>query len=296
MARKLTTVLIVGGSGFVGSHLARGLKDRYKVFATYNTHLQKVPGVTYFPMDAFKQDACKRIVYIVRPDVIVYAAGNNDVEWSEANNREADRIHAGGSVTVSSVAEILQPKFIFLSNSYVFDGVRGNYHETDTVLPSTALGKSKLSGENFLRGKSLNYAMVRLSPMFGRGHANRPTWFDQLRISLSVGHEFHADHGELHSYFAVHQLPQLISTIIETGQRNKLFHFGGLTRVTQYEFAQLFAERFGFNPNLIKPKNDLPKKADYSVNSSNTFSMLKANPLLLEQSFDLLEENLVVRP
>ena len=41
-------ILIIGGSGFVGTHLALKLREGYKVFATYHTKRFAIPGVTFY--------------------------------------------------------------------------------------------------------------------------------------------------------------------------------------------------------------------------------------------------------
>ena len=78
--------------------------------------------------------------------------------------------------------------------------------------------------------------------------------------------------------------------------RNKIFHYGGLTKVNHYEFGRAFAEKFGYDPELIRARQ-LPKANkfmvdevfDYSLNSTQLSELLKIKPLLLEQSFDLIQ-------
>ena len=149
MASSTRSVLIIGGSGFVGSHLALSMRDQFKVFLTYHSRPIKIPGVTSLPLAADNRNWAKRVAYTAKPDAVIFAAGNNNVLAAERDPRTTEHVHVGGPATVADVADILQPKFIYISNCYVFDGSRGNYHETDTVLPDMALGKSKLGGENF---------------------------------------------------------------------------------------------------------------------------------------------------
>lgn len=299
MATK--SVLIIGGSGFIGTHLALRLREEYKVFATYCSRPVQIPGVSFFPLNVANRNWVKRVVYTANPDVVIYAAGSNSLEWAEADAREAEKIHTGGPATVSNVADILQPKFIYLSNCYAFDGHRGNYHESDIVLPGTALGKAKVGGENFIRGKSLNFLVVRSSPVFGRGNGRRFSFLDRLRMKLDRGERVEVPCTELHSFGLATGLADFVARLVDSGPKNKFLHYGGLTKATYYDFAKLFAQRFGYNAELLVPRRPQAKQAheapllDYSLNSSQMAQGLKIKPLLLEESLDLFNQHLVPR-
>lgn len=296
-------VLIIGGSGFLGTHLALRLREGYKVFATYHKRPILIRGVTFLPFNVENRNWIKRVVYTARPDVIIYAAGSNSMEWAENFPREAERVHTGGAATTSAVLDILQHKFIYLSNCYTFDGTKGNYRETDAVLPSTSLGKAKLGGENFIRGKSLNHVIIRSSPVFGRGNGTNLSFLDRLRMSLDRGNRVELPKYELHSFAPVSGLVDLVERLVETGVKNKILHYGGLTKVSYYDFGKEFAQHFGYDPGLILPLRPDPKLKlvdsddahDYSLNSTQTTQLLKIKPFLLKEGLDLIEKQLVAR-
>jgi dTDP-4-dehydrorhamnose reductase len=295
------SILIIGGSGFVGTNLALRMREQFKVFITYRSHPIKIPGVTGVPLAADNRNWAKRVVYTAKPDAIIYAAGSNSVEKAEADPRMAEHVHVGGPATASDVSDILQPKFIYLSNCYVFDGSRGNYRETDTVLPDMALGKSKLGGENFIRGRSLNWVVVRSAPLIGRGNGFRLSTLDRLRMRLDRGERIELSNHETHSISHVSALADMLTRLVESGVRNKTLHFGGLTKLTEYEWGVRFAKRFGYDPSLISPSRAVYMRkgiasethGDYSLNCSQAVETLKIKPLLLEESLDLIEKQLV---
>lgn len=273
----------------------------YKVFATFHTRQIKVPGVTFIPCNVDNRNWVKRIVYTTQPDVVIYLAGSNDLDWNEKNARPAELVHSSGPATLANFTEMLQPRFIFLSNPYVFDGSRGNYHENDTVLPSSTLGRMKLGGENVVRNKSLNYIILRSSPLLGRGNGLNLTFLDKLRMRLDRKERIEIASQELHSYAPVEGLCEVIQRLIDSGIRNRIFHYGGLTKITHFEFAKNFAKRFGYDSSLIAPKtlvlaegvSEEIMKTDFSLNSTQTAELLKIKPFLLEESFDLIEKKLV---
>lgn len=299
-------VMLIGGSGFVGSHLALKLREKYKVISTYYTRPIQIDGVTSIPMDITNENWIKRVVYTFKPEVIIYVAGNNSREYAETEPNETERIHTGGPANVLNNSDILQPRFIYLSNCYAFDGNRGNYRESETVMPSSALGKAKVAGENFIKGKSMNYVIVRASLAYGRGNGKKLSWFDTLRMKLDRKERIELPGNELHSYVPIYGLTDTISRLIDSGPRNRIIHYGGITKLTQFELGRAIAQRFGYDPNLVMLKRIPVKKSgglaggieglpdyDFSLNSSQTIEALKIKPLLLEEGFDLLNENLV---
>ena len=313
----IKSVLIIGGSGFLGTAFALKLRDRFKVFATYYKRPISIPGVTMLPFDINERNWVKRTIYMAQPDVVIYAAGYNSIESTHTHRnslaplagaptdneiQSAERIHAEAPATLANLTEILQPKFIYLSNPYVFDGTKGNYHESDTLVPSSVLGKMKSSGENIVRSKCMNYIILRSSPVFGRGSGINVSFLDRLRMSLERNQRFEASHKELHSFAPVEGLADVIYTIVDSGLRNKILHYGGLTRATFYDLAIGFAKRFGYDPSLIipidKPLSPMPPHyegsfLDFSLNSSQSIQTLKIKPFFLEEGLDLIKKKLI---
>lgn len=304
-------VLIVGGSGSLGTQLALELRESHRVYATYLKHPFRMDGVTPLPLSLGDRTWCKRILYTIHPEVIIYCAGNNDPDFAGRNERLAELAHSGGPANLLGTNEFGTPKFIYLSSSYVFDGGKGNYRETDVVLPSSNLGKYKVGGENYIRGKSVNYVIVRSGPIITQGNAYSPTFFDRVLSNLAKGERMTLPSNDLYTFTHISTLRTLISRLVDAGVRNKTIHSTGLTRVSQYDFARLFAQRFGYDSSLIVPSGGIvlgasggyqggkavisaaPHHLDFSLNGSLAVDMLKLKPLLLEECFDLIEQDLI---
>jgi dTDP-4-dehydrorhamnose reductase len=110
--------------------------------------------------------------------------------------------------------------------------------------------------------------------------------------------------NEAHSFAPVEGLVDVVIRLIETGIRNKTFHYSGLTKLTYFDFAKQFAKRFKYDSSLIVPGRNPLKKAghhhtgeleDFSLNCTQLSEALKIKPLLLEQGFDLIEKKLIPR-
>ena len=293
----LKTVLIIGGSGFVGTHLALHLRKNFKVFSTYYSRATQLPGVTNIPFNLKDDDWIKRMIYSASPDVVIYCAGSNDLVDAVKDPRSYDRMHVSALEPVLKASTIFQPRFIYISNSFVFDGTRGNYREVDTVLASTELGKFKVAGENFVRGRALNFVLVRSSPLFGRGNGDSFTLLDRLRLDLSRKKKIPLDNSHIHNFGLIDLFVEFVTRLIEVGPKNRPYHFGGLTKCTQLEFGKHFATRFGYDPNLIVPSGRAATDSDrdFSLNSTDSIKILGTQPILLDEAFNEFEKRVIQR-
>jgi len=293
----MKSILIIGGSGFVGSHLAGHLGARYKVVTTHFRHPLKVPETNDLPLSVAKLDWLKEMLFSNQPEVIIYAAGRSEPEWTEdpKNAKALDLVQVAGPTAILSASQMLGSKVIYLSSSHVFDATRGNYYETDVTMPITAMGKVKVGAENSIRGRALNYLILRSPPLLGRGPASHPTFVDRWAFDWGRGHTVAADDQIRHNYATMSEYCAWVQRCIESPLKNRILHFGGLSRTSEYELACSLAARFGVAANkVVRKPATADKKLDYSLNFTQSVKLLEVQPMLLKQSIDLLEENLLV--
>jgi dTDP-4-dehydrorhamnose reductase len=256
---RAPNILIVGGNGFLGSHLARSLRKRARVTVTYRLHRVPLDGVLSLPIDIRNVDVMKKLIFSQRPDVVIYLGGPEDQAWAEANQKDAEKVFSSGTAEILFTSDLVGARFIYISSPTVFDATRGNYTETDNLSPISLLGKVKASGENIIRGRSNNSSILRISPLVGSAHPWRPSLFDRMRRALEAESRIELLDDEYHSWATVSSTVAAIEAMVERGTRGSLFHFGGLTRLTTYEIGKEFAKALGYDPGVIS-HSLIPKK------------------------------------
>jgi dTDP-4-dehydrorhamnose reductase len=290
--KSALSILIVGGNGFVGSALARGLAAQYSVFCTYQKEFTPIDGVTYLKNKTLNdKEDCKRQVHLANPQIIIYCAGIHDLIYCEKESRHAQIGHSAGIGNILAASELIKSKFIYLSSDFVFSGVDGNFSEGDTAIPAYQLGKLKLGGENFVRSRASNHVIVRCAPLIGRGPLDHPSWIDQLRVNLLTGKGMKLEQHRLHNPVHVKSLVGVIQKIIEKEVRNKTLHWGGLNKVSLYDLAHLFAEHHHLDAQKIEATDAdaLAVASDYTLNFTQTLRLLQMEPLSLIQSLEMLK-------
>jgi dTDP-4-dehydrorhamnose reductase len=205
-----------------------------------------------------------------------------------------------------SYLDVIQPKLIYLSNCYVFDGFRGNYKENDTLLPGSALGRIKASAESSIRNRCLNYVIVRSPPLLGRGLIFHTSLFDQWRDRLSREVTVDASVQEIHSFSLVDAFCDFMQTLINANVKNRVLHFSGHTKLSTFDLAVRFARTFNLPETLIIPKklslsqansssstkSEITFTFDFSLNCSQSIELLNLKPLLIEEALKQLKEKL----
>jgi len=155
-------LLVLGASSYVGQHLLSkyGCED---IIGTYNNH--SYDGGVYFNSTRMKvteilpdlSRISNAIIFLgdTQPDSCFY----NQVMTREINVNSIKRIL--DELKESSVRPI------FISSHFVFDGVKGNYLESDVPSPILVYGVQKLEIENYITELFDEYIIFRLSNVYG---------------------------------------------------------------------------------------------------------------------------------
>lgn len=172
-------VLLTGGAGFIGSHIAdRLIKKGYRVAIVDNLSTGKKenlnPEAKFYKADIRDQKKLSRVFAEFKPQLICHQAAHASVSESiaaPANDAEHNII---GTLNLQELAlEYEVEKFVFASTGGAI------YGDTDTIPtpenvpadPPSPYGLSKLCSEKYLRQAArlsqLNYLALRYGNVYG---------------------------------------------------------------------------------------------------------------------------------
>ncbi|MET0636013.1 MAG: polysaccharide biosynthesis protein [Chitinophagaceae bacterium] len=105
----MKTILITGGTGFLGRRLGLALKGEFRVILTgrnnkQNFMAEKFTGCEVLPLDITNIEAIRDIVNETRPDIIIHAAATKFVDLAEKQPMECVDVNVLGSQNVARVA------------------------------------------------------------------------------------------------------------------------------------------------------------------------------------------------
>lgn len=272
----MDTLLITGGSGFVGQNLADFFSPRWSVVTTHLGQ-PKVPPSTAqtIELDVRDSEAVFSVCERVGPKVLIHAAGNKNVRFCEDHPDEAHRINALGTQNVARACRSLGASMIYVSTDLVFGGTGGNYAEDEPPRPASAYGKSKLQGERLAAEELGDVAVCRSGGIYGKRSPLLRWLSGELDASRSV--ECFVDVFNTPTY--VENLAEMIEAVIRK-RLTGVFHTAGSERVSRFEFFRSYADTFGLDAGLLLPvpagglKEKLLLQTDSSLSVEKTSQRL----------------------
>ena len=132
----MTKIVVTGGSGRFGSELKK-YETKYKI---------------YFPnkkeFNILKTDGLSKYLLKKKPKILIHLAGlSRPMDIHEKNINKSIDLNIIGTANVTKVCKQHDIKLIYFSTNYVYPGKKGNYKETDSLLPVNNYAWSKLGGE-----------------------------------------------------------------------------------------------------------------------------------------------------
>lgn len=233
--------MLFGAGGLVGSHLRSALEGRDVVVTAHRT---SVPGAV--TVDLTDTEAAARSVRGVRPDVIVMAAADANVERCEREPAASRAMNVDAVRNVANAAP--NAVLVVFSSEYVFDGRAGSYAEEDPVTPINEYGRQKVELEGLARSQA-EHLICRVSGVYGWSQA-RTSFVAQLVDALRSSRRFSVPADQLITPTPAADLARAVVDLVERGARG-LFHVAGPEILPRPEFARRAAVAFDLDPALL---------------------------------------------
>jgi len=252
-------LLVLGGSGLVGSTVINYAKDDYEIIFSYNYNKINIPNTQSFQIDLLKDNnQIETIIQNYDPDIVLHTIANSSVDLCETDHYIADKLHVNATKKIANACKLINSKLIFLSTDAVFEGqLNKHYVENDLANPINYYGKTKLEAEKIVLNADSNNVVLRTSVIYGWHKKSRFTnWIlDYLKDKKQVD----PFSDQFNTPTLVDDLVKAILKIIQNNTTG-LYHATGKTCLNRYQFATLLAKTFSLEETLIHPVTKLEKK------------------------------------
>jgi len=151
-------ILVTGAGGQLGADLRVALGAA------------GLEGVFYASkdLDITDKEAVFSVIGGEAPSVVINAAAYTKVDLAEKERERAFAVNEAGAGHVARASDAAGATLIHISTDFVFDGLKSRpYRETDRTNPLSVYGKSKLGGEEAVRGGCASHLVIRTSWLYG---------------------------------------------------------------------------------------------------------------------------------
>ena len=239
-------ILVTGASGLLGASLVSLAQESGReVAGLYHRHPVQIAGAVLHAVDLTDDTAVNRVFEELKPTVVIHCAAVTNVDWCEEHPEAARAVNVLGTATIAKISARMNARLLYVSTDAVFDGIRGQYSETDQATPVNIYARTKLQGEE----ETLRYcpaATIARVNMYGWNVQNKESLAEWILGRLMGGNPVP---GFTDVSFCPIFANDLAAILLEMSNRNLpgLYHVVGAEPVSKYEFARQVALTFGFD-------------------------------------------------
>jgi len=259
MPRANQTVWITGANGLIGNNLVQ-------------TAARFAPGwrgraITRDQFDLLDLAAVRREFQNDQPHLIIHCAAITTIAEAQKNPGLARRVNVELTQRLSELAAEFQ--FIFFSTDLIFDGLKGNYAETDAPSPLHLYGETKAAAEQIVL-KNPRHTVVRTSINGGTSPSGNRGFNEILRRAWQAGRETCLFTDEFRCPIPAVETAR---AVWELARKNcaGIYHVAGAEKLSRWQIGQLLAARWPqLHPKITADSfrnfPGLPRSPDASLN------------------------------
>jgi dTDP-4-dehydrorhamnose reductase len=242
-------ILLFGKNGQLGTEFQRILPK-----------LGNVTCLDYKDVDLRDLNALQKVLYELKPDLIVNASAYTAVDRAETEQETAMTINSAAPGAMAEWARRSGAVLIHYSTDYVFDGRKNTpYSEVDPASPLNVYGRSKLGGEENIQQAGEAYLILRTSWVYsvgGTGFVNKVLEWSRNNQTMKIVSD------QISNPTWARELAEATFSVISTHrdnlqdvmmERGGLYHLAGNGYTSRYEWArQILANDPNRTEQLVK--------------------------------------------
>ncbi len=252
-------IWVTGAGGLLGNCFGRLLGGRYP-----RAH---VIGLTRGMLDLTESDQVARRFREDAPALVIHCAALSRSPECQAKPDKARLLNV--EVTRTLAALCIQTQMVLISTDLVFDGLKGDYHESDPVNPQSYYGETKLEAERIVL-QHPGHLVIRTSLIAGQSPTGDRAFNEQYRRTWARGETLRLFTDEFRSPIHVETLTNAILDLL-TASQSGLFHVAGADKMSRFDAGRLLAERcLELHPRIesavLAEYRGAPRPPDTSLN------------------------------
>ncbi len=247
----MTRFLVTGASGLLGLHFAWQAATLGDVIGVVNDHTLTGVPFKVVTADLAQSGKGRQLLEETHPDILVHCAALANVDACDFQPDLAKRLNADLPGELAKYTAEKGIKMLHISTDAVFNGLTGDYSETDLPDPLSIYAGTKLQGEQAVMAANPQALITRVN-FFGWSISGKRSLAEWFISNLVAGTQVN---GFTDIIFCPLEVTQLCTILLEMlkSELMGLYHVVSSEKLSKYDFGKKLASTFGLDETLINP-------------------------------------------
>lgn len=286
-------LLIIGGSGLLGTNWALAVRNSFNVHLALHHRLIEITGVHSHQLDWQDIREVERYCAKLDPHIIVNACGFTDVDGCESNPRRSYDANVHVAKLFAQIATECDAKYVHISTDHIFDGSVKLVEETQSPCPLNTYAQHKYMAEQEIL-EICSSALICRTNFIGWGTSYRRSFSDEILDKLKSGSPISMFDDVFFSPVSTSQLVHVATILIEKSCAG-IVNICSNERISKYEFSKKLATVFAFDPEQIQPvqafrlRNQTKRPFDLSLSDTKLRKILNFSGITIDSTLEALK-------
>ncbi len=242
--------ILLIGQGSLGHYIKKqAVMNDFEIFGTYYKNTSPDSSC----LNICDIDSVEKVVKKINPDFAINCAARGDIDFLETHPKEAFDVNSIGAKNVAQICNENKTRLIHISTDSVFDGIRGNYDESDKPNPQNAYAQSKFDGEKNVAQICNDYIIIRTN--FYGLYPTRKYFLNWIFENIKQGKGFTGFSDVIFSPLDASTLSKMIVESLEI-QYSGILHLSQNFPISKYDFIKNILDYFKLKNPLRKGSID----------------------------------------
>lgn len=255
MSTHNSKILLVSGTGFLGSYLSRSLPPLFPElsFSSRKPSNESASSGNHIslrleqPLSPQLTDLLERNRYTH----VVLCAAVSDPNECVKDPELSQRVNVDAVKEMAGLLKKFGTKIIFFSSDLVFGGQKDLCTEEENTCPTTIYGRQKVAAEEFLQRECPDSLIFRVSKLMSLNPHPR-NLLNPVLAALQQKQEAKLFTDQFTTPLFIEDIPTAISLSIKKNLRG-IYHLGIRKKYSRLEMAKTLSELLGTNTEQIVP-------------------------------------------
>ena len=287
-------LLITGLNGFVAGSAVMQAPNNWEVHGIARTAIPQLPDrITPYYFNLLEKEPLQTLFARIKPDIVIHTAAIASIDQCQLEPELAGKINIEITINIADLCKTYNSKLVFCSTDSVFNGLDGDYNESDLPDPINVYAETKISAEKIVIKSASRNVVARLAlvmgvPVIGKGNS----FLADMIQKMSNNEPVKFPSNEIRTPIDVITLGAALNELADNDFGGYI-HLSGNTCLNRYQMGLYIADRLGFNREMILATNSnamqgrAPRAENVSMDNTLAKRILKTPMRSLEDGLEL---------